>query len=351
MPRPVLRKPQQKPLSKPRKEPPARIIRNERVKQGREREPLKDQRRRARRRLSLILSIFLFIFIAAAFAALWSSPFRIQNVQAAGPDATGVQSTTLSALNGTLDYVLPRDSIFFFPESAVRSQILNQYPDISAITISRISFDTLAIASIPRESAFLWCGEAYASPTAAPLVSLTASSTAITTTSTVTAPAPSPCYDTDSQGDIFALDTSATSDTLRVYDSLASTTGTTASVLGQHVADANMIPNALSFVKEIKSLDVPIVALVIRDDNEADLYAQSGTRITYVLGTEETSSQLAVSAFPSLDLNDGTLQYVDLRFPGKVYFRKNNASLAGASATSTYSAAVSCYLTGKCAIH
>src|SRR5262249_52105520 len=114
--------------------------------------------------------------------------------------------------------------------------------------------------------------------------------------------------------------------------------------------EASMIPNALEFVKAIKSLGVPIVSLVIRGD-EADLYAQSGTRITYVLGTEQTTATIAASAFPSLNLNDGSLEYIDLRFGDKVYFKKVGASTAGASATSTYSASVNCYLKGNCAIH
>ena len=72
----------------------------------------------------------------------------------------------------------------------------------------------------------------------------------------------------------------------------------------------------------MKSLNVPIVSLVLRGD-EADLYPQSGTRITYVLGQEQAAAQLAKAAFPSLDLNDGSVQYVDLRFDGKVYYKNN----------------------------
>jgi hypothetical protein len=78
---------------------------------------------------------------------------------------------------------------------------------------------------------------------------------------------------------------------------------------------------------------VPVVAFVIRGD-EADLYAQSGTRITYVLGREEVTTQVAESAFPSLNLDDGSLEYVDLRFEGKAYFKKVGSDQANA-ATST----------------
>jgi hypothetical protein len=320
----------------------APIIRREKIRQGRDREPLKERRRRERRRMSLVLFIVLLIFIAGVFAALWSPVFRVRNVEAAGPDSSGVQAATLSSLTGTYKYVLPRNSIFFFSEDALRAQILQQYPDISAIAISRISFDTIAVNAVPREAAFLWCGATYMPPVAVPV-----------TTSTSTVPALStqpPCYDSDSQGDIFAVDTNPSSDMLRVYDTLASSTSATNSPLGDYVAEATMIPNALDLVKEIKSLDVPVVTLVIRGD-EADMYAQSGTRITYVLGTEEATAELAESAFPSLNLNDGSLEYVDLRFSGKVYFRKVGASDASASATSTYSSAVSCYLSGTCQIH
>jgi hypothetical protein len=128
-------------------------------------------------------------------------------------------------------------------------------------------------------------------------------------------------------------DSVGTPSSLRIYGPLADTGDNNPSPLGSVIAQANLIPNALQFIKALKSLGVPIVAFVIRGD-EADLYAQSGTRITYVLGHEEVTSQVAESAFPSLNLNDGSLEYVDLRFEGKAYFKKVGSVQANA-ATST----------------
>ena len=330
------------------------IIRREKVKQGREREPLKERRKRARRRTSLVLLILLLILVGGVFAGLWSSAFRIQHVEAAGPDSDGIQTAAMVSLAGTYEYVLPRNSIFFFPQSSLRAQILAEYPDVSAISISRVSFNTIAINSVPREPAFLWCGAAY-TPTelsTAPIVSIVATSSSVATLPTLPVSLPSapiPCYDTDAQGDVYALDNGAPSDTLRIYDSLASTSIASTSPLGEDISEANMIPNALQFVKVIKGLGVSVVALVIRGD-EADLYAQSGTRVTYVLGTEEATAHVAESAFPDLNLNDGSLDYVDLRFAGKLYFKKTGSSNTGTSATSTYSSSVSCYLSGNCKI-
>lgn len=366
IPTPIRRMAEVKPLRGP-KAPlpktvpaPPPIIRREKVVQGRDREPLKARRKRARRRLSVLLSILAIVIIGAGFAALWSPALRIQYVEAAGPDSNGIEATALSSLGGVEDYVVPRNSIFFFPEETLRTQLLQQYPDVSAVSISRTSLDTIYIVSVARESAFLWCGATYEpdQTSAAALatstgVTVNASSTSIAALSTGSIP--TPCYDADAQGDVFAPDTDASPDTLRVYDPLASSSTSeavavsTTSPLGQYVDEADMIPNALQFVKAIKSLGVPIVSLVIRGD-EADLYAQSGTRITYVLGTEEQTAVTAASAFPQLNLNNGSLAYVDLRFSGKVYYKKSGTTTP-TNNQPAYSSAVSCYLEGKCKIN
>ena len=198
-----------------------------------------------------------------------------------------------------------------------------------------------------------WCGDTYvplpetlnAIPAATTTITTTKTSiTTETSTSTTANSAPSSsqlsntptCYSADAQGIIFAPLSEQdvlSSNTLRIYGPLAGTGDENPSPLGATIAQANLLPNALQFVKAIKSLGVPIVSLVIRGD-EADLYAQSGTRITYVLGHEEVTAQVAEAAFPSLNLNDGSLEYVDLRFEGKAYFKKVGDTEATA-ATST----------------
>ncbi len=256
---------------------------------------------------------------------LWLPTFRIKTIQAAGPDSDGMQVVTQNVLSGTYHYVFPRDSIFFFPENEIRAQILQQYPDISAVAIARTSLGSISIASIPRQTALVWCGENYPSVTA---VVPTSASTSPEVPTPTTSPVIN-CYDTDSQGVIFAIEpnpTSISAETIRIYAPLAQASSSEAQVtasvpLGSHIIEAGMVPNALRFVKVIKSMGVPIVAFAIRVD-EADMYTQSGTRITYVLGREEMAKQLAESAFPSLNLGDGSLEYVDLRFDGKVYFKK-----------------------------
>ncbi len=309
-------------------EPQAQAIRRRpAVSQGKDREPLKARRKRARRQTLRILVILCVLAVAAIIGTFWLGVFRIQQVGTAGPDSQGMQTIAQSALTGTYHYVIPRNSIFFFPEQQIRTEILNQYPEISAVSISRTSLSTILISGIPREAALTWCGDTYSA--VVPQVANVANAS-----TTPVAPQPS-CYSADAQGVIFApiSDPSLVTGTLRIYGSLSGTGDSNPSPLGATIAEANVIPNALQFIKALKSLGVPIVAIAIRGD-EADLYAQSGTRITYVLGHEEVTAQVAESAFPSLNLDDGSLEYVDLRFEGKAYFKKVGSEQATIS-TST----------------
>jgi hypothetical protein len=339
--------PQPQPRKKVRQAPPpqpsrpqAQVIRERpHVSQGRDRESLKERRRRQRRRRILITLILLVSIVAGAFGGLWWNVVRIQAVAVSGPDASGVQLIAAQALQGTNHFVIPNNSIFFYPAQSIRTAVLEEYPDVAAVSISRTSFSTILVSTIARQAALTWCGTTYPGQTlptvsstsedAFPINSYAANATtsdASTTsaTSTVAPSSPEPtCYNADGQGIIFQsvpANQVDANDSLVIYAPLAGN-ASPSSPLGATIAEASMIPNALQLVKIIKSLDVPITTLVLRGD-EADLYAQSGTRITYVLGREEQTAQVAEAAFPSLNINDGSLQYVDLRFAGKAYYKK-----------------------------
>jgi len=263
---------------------------------------LKDRRRRARKLFLILLSIVLIIVAGLSIYLLWRPGLRIQNVMLEASRAAMLDPLVKGALSGTYLGVLPRDSIVVFPKQKIRDAILDAYPDISAVSISRTSFTSISVKTIERVSAFDWCG---------PIPDDTA-----------------PCYKSDAEGFVFASSTSSpendnattTLKTLRIYGPLTEKT-TTDGPIRSHVANAAAIPNALRFERAMLSLGAIVSSLVLRSD-EADLYLTSGTRITYVLGHEEQAAALAATAFPDLNLNDGSVDYVDLRFDGKVYFKK-----------------------------
>ena len=75
------------------------------------------------------------------------------------------------------------------------------------------------------------------------------------------------------------------------------------------------------FARELATLGSPTTRIAIHD-GEVNDYLASGTRVTYVLGHEQDAFTALVSARENLNLSDGSLEYVDLRFDGKVYVKR-----------------------------
>ena len=258
-------------------------------------EPLKKRRRTARKRLYVLIGTFLIIVLGAAIWGLWQPFSRVRNVTAAGPHADATPALATAAMSGTYGWVIPRNSALFLPEEEVRVTILDAFPDIAAVSIVQHGLTGLSIETIPRMSAFVWCGSTFTTSAWVPV-----------------------CYETDTEGFVFAPATATTS--LSVYAPLigANLEGVP---LRAHVSEASFIPNALRFVRAMQSLGANVKALQLRDD-EADLFLTGGTCITYILGHEEAAAQLAAASFSQLTLNDGSINYIDLRFDGKVYYKK-----------------------------
>jgi hypothetical protein len=195
--------------------------------------------------------------------------------------------------------VFPRDSFFFVSETAIRNLILDTYPDVSAISISRTGLTSLSIFIVERVASFRWCGFSIASS--------------------------SPCYLSDAEGLIFGEmndhSASSTQILLGLYAPLVEKV-VSSSPLRAHVLGADKVPSALRFINAIALLGAAIDRLQLRND-EADVYVKgTDTRITYVLGHEEEAATLAGVTLPKLHLTDDSIDYIDLRFLGKAYFKK-----------------------------
>lgn len=198
----------------------------------------------------------------------------------------------MDALSGDYFGVIPRDSIFFFPEKRIRAIILSNHSDMAAVSISRSSLTSLSIKIDTRTPIARWCGS---SPDRI-----------------------EDCYLFDANGFIYA--TSSTMQPLNsfvFYQTIASTT----SYIGSILPNAERIPAAFDFARRLSTFGSPVTRIVFHD-GEADEYLESGTRVTYVLGNEENSLTALVSARENVNLADGSVEYIDLRFDRKMYLKK-----------------------------
>lgn len=257
-------------------------------------ERLAERRRTRRRRIFFALG-FLFCFVVGTLIwGLWQDSVRISRVEVYGDPSFAAYAE--AEMQGSYFGIIPRDSIFFFPASHIRSDILADHPDIAAVSLFRNWFTSISIKTNERVPIARWCG---LSPTIG---------------------ADEYCYVFDASGFIFAAATS-TIPTLNNFVLYVPLAGETQEPLRATIAYAEKLPYAFDFARQLDTLGSPVTTVVIRDD-EVDDYLTSGTRITYVLGHENDAFTALVSARDNLNLADGSIDYVDLRFDGKVYLKK-----------------------------
>ena len=112
-----------------------------------------------------------------------------------------------------------------------------------------------------------------------------------------------------------------------LFDPLASPA---TSPVGATLKNANQLSRVFDFAQQIGLLGPSVGTIVIRGP-EVDFFlatstygAPAGLRITYLLGDEQNALTALVSAKSQLDLSDPTLEYVDLRFSGRIYLKKRS---------------------------
>lgn len=261
------------------------------------RKSLRERREAEQGRNQLLVLFGIVVVCASVLYLFWRPEVRIAEIHAdTREDPTEVSALVEDTLDGRTQYVLPKDSIFFFPEEEVEQALLTAYPRIKEVQISRDGFTAISVETLNRESAFVWCG---------------------TPEDTLTS-----CFETDDTGVIFKEYFQVGSSTQLLVHAYIDTASTTDSYpLRARVIGYEHLPAVLTFIQTIEALGTPIPEASIRGD-EIDLFAESGTRITYVLGNEERAQKDARASLPSLNLMDGSISYVDLRFPGKVYVKR-----------------------------
>jgi hypothetical protein len=210
-------------------------------------------------------------------------------------------------MRGNYFGIIPKNSTFFFPGSRIRADIIALHPDIAAISLFRSGLTGLSIRINDRVPVARWCG-------------LSPASNEIATSSASAHGSDEYCYVFDSSGFIFAPHATSTQ-TINAAALYAPLVGDTLEPLRATIVHADALPGAFDLARQIATLGSPVTAIVIRGDEVDDLL-KSGTRITYVLGHEGNAYTALMSARQDLNLADGSVDYVDVRFDGKVYVKR-----------------------------
>lgn len=258
------------------------------------------------------MGVLCLLLLAAFLAALvWGAnhpSVRIAEIR--GVEESRFLEVAEREIAGSYLGLIPRNSIFFFPERTIRARILAESPEIAAVSIARSTFTSIKIQVSKRAPIARWCG-----------------------LSKTPEPVDEYCYFFDASGFIYAAEdpvrdavsngagVATTTPPLHAFSIYGKLAGNTEEPLRATLEDAKHIPPALDFARELPRLGGKVETITFRGD-EVDVLLQSGTRLTYVRGEEEKAFAALVSSKENIDLSDGSLEYVDLRFDGKVYLKR-----------------------------
>lgn len=284
----------------------------------------KKKRRNAFLKKSVLYFILLTVFFALLVATVRYQKFFISDVEIVGNvtlDTDELKNKVLKNLEGKYFYLIPRKSIFFYPKGGIKRDISYSFKKVLKVDLAYKSFKNpriIVVSILERKPEYVWCGESTEEKSA------------------------SGCYFIDARGFIFDPVSRSKSDTFTVfYGSLYSSENeilglnqqelagrTDDSVLGGRFLSETRFDGLKKFIDGVRALGLSTAELVKKDDDDYELRLTRGGNILFSLGngTERILSNLesALETDPlrtNLAQKTKYLDYIDLRFGNKVFFK------------------------------
>lgn len=119
------------------------------------------ERERRKRQVARIIGSTISVLIVVSFIGLLNVSFlRVNNITVTGQtsvDQDEAKNFVSAQLAGRYLGLVPRDSIFFIRKGIVSERLKNKFPSLAKVKITWPDLNTLAIGITDRESKILWC--------------------------------------------------------------------------------------------------------------------------------------------------------------------------------------------------
>src|SRR3989344_1776407 len=100
----------------------------------RDRARLGERRRNRRRRILIASLILLLLLLTVIIYGLQQNAIRVSSINVNDSDSL-LSAYAEDAIKGNYFGIIPRNSVFFFPEERIRADILATHSDIAAVSI------------------------------------------------------------------------------------------------------------------------------------------------------------------------------------------------------------------------
>ncbi len=248
-------------------------------------------RRRKRKKFKTSFLLFLVAFILVlGLAALRLQIFRIQKIEISKLETVNqgkIKNEIKNEISGNFFYIIPKDSLFFYPKSVIRKNLEQNFPSLSSLQLTgSIINQTLYVATEEKVTVALWCSGA--------------------------------CYNMDYTGSVFASAAGDNQSFIK-YEGL---------ILGNPVGKkfSQDFAELAKFAKSIKTLGFPVEKVKIIDENSAEMQLQEGFYIKFLprAAGEGLLENLKIFIENLKAKNGGSLpnlEYIDARYGNKIFYK------------------------------
>lgn len=269
------------------------------------RAPLRVRRRRKRWAL---LSAFMVFCALATYAVHWVSympQYTIQDIEVSGIstlDEREIQQRVYDALGEDSGFISPRNLLWYDSEK-IRSALESDIFHIARASVSRDDFfsTTLRVSIDERAPFAKWCSTEER------------------------------CYAIDETGFIFDPLTASSTQTFAETFTFFGGVTSTSTPLGAYVAPARF-PSALSIMRTLGQAGYTPVRASIDSDTDVSIVFNTGFTLYASFGAEPPALvrnlKLVLESEPLKD-NLSNLEYVDLRFGNRVFYKLKGQEAVG----------------------
>ncbi|MSU45228.1 MAG: hypothetical protein EXS47_01190 [Candidatus Zambryskibacteria bacterium] len=266
----------------------------------------------------------IVIFIALASYISHRPSIRISKIELTGGVLVGekdLETKTLEYLEGSHIWLFPRGNAFWYPKTALRSYLKDNFKRIDTIETNLKDFHTLSIRITERKPIAIWCkGAPNESSSFLADVSSTTSSIAVDN---------SACFFIDQNSTIFAPSPIFSGDAYFKYYGLLDIDNP----IGlEYIASTTKFIEINNFVDSLKSLSLRPQYVIAKNNDEFSAIISGGGEIFFdtkkpLFSVFENLKALLQTTALSKSLN--SLDYIDLRYGNKLFYKLKNTNNPG----------------------
>ncbi len=288
-------------------------------------EELKRKRRRIlRNKILVYFFIFLAVLIGLVFLSRWKK-INIENVVISGNeiiDTEALDKVVRSDIAGNYLWIFPKTNFLIYPKNKIKNDLALQFKRLSNISINEKNFKTLEINVSEYEGEYTWCGDVLPPASAGGAqASLPAVGGEIN----------NKCYFLDTNGYVFDEAPYFSGNVyLKFFGKIDRNT--------ELATGFSFLPHTfekvISFVDNLQKMGLKISAVFVKTDGDMELYLSSGVSLSnmpkIIFKANADFEKLAENLQAALSVEPlqsdfkkkySSLQYIDLRFGNKVYYK------------------------------